>query len=172
MRYPLFLDVTGQPAVVVGGGSVATRKVRTLLAAHASVTIISPTASPAIRQFARTRRVRWLQRPYRRSDLRGARLVIAATDSLEINALVCADAKRQRLLVNCVAPPAAGNFIVPSLVCRGGVTLAISTGGASPAFAKRLRRDLERFLGDGYPALLKKMAKQRRAQRSRPTNAR
>ncbi|HUI07961.1 MAG TPA: bifunctional precorrin-2 dehydrogenase/sirohydrochlorin ferrochelatase [Verrucomicrobiae bacterium] len=183
MRYPLFLDLTGQPVVVVGAGRVATRKIRSLLAAGARVTVASPTATPAIRQLARRNRIRWLQRRYRRGDLRGARLVVAATNNPETNGRVCAEANRRRLLVNCVAPPAAGNFIVPSVVRRGGVLLAISTGGASPGFAKRLRSDLERFLGDGYPALLTKMAKQRRARvsgvgrnaaarrRSRPANA-
>jgi precorrin-2 dehydrogenase/sirohydrochlorin ferrochelatase len=165
MRYPLFLDLVGHPAVVIGAGGVATRKVRTLLAARARVTIISPAASGAIRQLARTKRVRWLRRCYRPGDLRGARLVVAATDDLAVNARVCAEAKRRGLLVNCVAPPAAGNFIVPSLVRRGGVILAISTGGASPAFAKRLRLDLERFLGDSYPALLKKMAANRKKRK-------
>jgi len=163
--------------VVIGGGTVATRKIRTLLAARARVTIIGPKATPFLRQHAsrpsdhgRTGgtpvpRVRWLRRNYRSGDLRGARLVIAATDDLGVNARVCAEAKRRRLLVNCVAPPAAGNFIVPSLVHRGGITLAISTDGASPAFAKRLRRDLERFLGDAYPALLKRMAANRKKRR-------
>jgi precorrin-2 dehydrogenase / sirohydrochlorin ferrochelatase len=162
MRYPLFLDVVGQPVVVIGAGRVATRKIRTLLAAHARVTVISPTASPSIRQFARAKRVRWLRRRFRRGDLRGARLVMAATDDLKTNGLVCAEAKRRGLLVNCAAPPAAGNFIVPSLVHRGGITLAISTGGTSPAFAKRLRRDLERFLGGKYPVMLKQMAARRK----------
>ena len=164
MRYPLFLDLTGQPVVVIGAGNVATRKIRTLLAAGACVKVVSPAASSAIRQLARTNRVHWRRGRYRRGDLRGARLVIAATDSLETNALVCAEAKHRGLLVNCIAPPAAGNFIVPSLVRRGGILLAISTGGASPAFAKQLRRDLERFLGDGYPARLRQMAKQRLAR--------
>ena len=121
-----------------------------------------------IRQLASrgSKRVRWIRRNYRRGDLRGARLVIAATDDPAVNELVCAEAKRRRLLVNCIAPPAAGNFIVPSQVRRGGITLAISTGGASPAFAKRLRRDLERFLSDGYPALLKKMVAERHGRRA------
>jgi precorrin-2 dehydrogenase/sirohydrochlorin ferrochelatase len=91
--------------------------------------------------------------------------VIAATNDLAVNELVCADAKRLGVLVNCIAPPSAGNFIVPSLVRRGGISLAISTGGASPAFAKRLRRDLERFLGHGYPGLLKKMRADRRVKK-------
>ena len=160
MRYPLFLDLTDQPVTVIGAGKVATRKVRTLLAAGARVTVVSPSATPALR---RLKTIPWLRRRYRRGDLRGARLVVAATDDLRVNEAVCAEARRRRLLVNCIAPPAAGNFIVPSTIHRGGITLAISTGGASPAFAKRLRRDLEQFLRAGYPELLKQM---RRARKS------
>ena len=168
MLYPLFLDLAGQPVVVIGAGKVATRKIRTLLAAGACITVISPMANAAIRRLARTKRVCWTRRQYRRGDLRGMHLVVAATDSPAVNELVCSEANRRRLLVNCIAPPSAGNFIVPSQVRRGGIALAISTGGASPAFAKRLRRDLERFLSDGYPALLKKMARKRRASSNTP----
>lgn len=163
MRYPLFLDLTGQPVVVVGGGQVATRKVRTLLRAGAAVTVIAPVLTPALR---RTKRLRRIRRCYRPGDLRGARLAIAATDDLAVNERVCREAARRRVLVNCIAPPAAGHFIVPSQVRRGGIHLAISTGGASPAFAKQLRRDLEEFLGQTYPARLKKMSAARRARTS------
>lgn len=164
MHYALFLDLKHQPVIVVGAGKVATRKVRTLLTAEALVTVISPTASTAIQKLAQARKLKWHRRPYGHGDLRGARLVVAATDNLAVNQTVCAEARRRRVLVNCIAPPSAGNFIVPSLVRRGGITLAISTGGASPAFAKRLRLDLERFLGSRYPALLKRMAKTRLAK--------
>jgi precorrin-2 dehydrogenase / sirohydrochlorin ferrochelatase len=164
MHYPLFLDLADQPVVVVGAGNVATRKVRSLLAAKAQVTLISPEAKATLRQLARRKRVRWVRRPYRRGDLRGASLAIAATNDLVINTFVCAEAKRLRVLVNCIAPPSAGNFIVPSHVRRGGISVAISTGGASPAFAKRLRRDLERFLSHEYPRLLKRMSADRRAK--------
>ena len=157
MRYPLFLDLTKQKVVVVGGGQVATRKIRALLAAAAAVTVISPEATTAIRRWAQAKRIRWVRRPYRAGDMRGACLVVAATDRDGINRRVCAEARRRRLLVNSAAPPSAGNFIVPSVIHRGGITIAISTGGASPAFAKRLRRDLERLFGRGYPALLKQM---------------
>ena len=166
MRYPLFLDLTNQSAVVIGAGSVATRKIRTLLRAEAIVTVISPQATVSIRRLAQTKRVRWLRRRYRQGDLRGARLAIAATDDLAVNQIICAEAKRRKLLVNCIVPPSAGNFLVPSLVRRGGISLAISTDGASPAFAKRLRRDLEHFLGDGYPQLLKAMSEARRAKKA------
>ena len=164
MHYPLFLNLTDQPVVVVGAGAVATRKVRSLLAASARVTVISPKAGAIIRRLAQTNRIRWVRRPYRRGDLAGARLAIAATDNRVVNESVCAEANRRRIFVNCVAPPSAGNFIVPSQVRRGGISLAISTGGASPAFAKRLRRDLEQLLGGGYPKLLRKMSATRRAR--------
>ena len=164
MRYPLFLDLTNQSAVVIGAGNVATRKIRTLLRAKAAVTVISPQATPVIRRLAQKKCVRWVRRRYRRSDLRGARLAIAATDDAEVNQVICLEAKRRNLLVNCITSPTAGNFFVPSLVRRGGISLAISTSGASPAFAKRLRADLEHFLGDEYPRLLKAMTAARRAK--------
>ena len=162
MYYPLFLNLTDQPVVVVGAGAVATRKIRSLLAANARVTVISPKANATIRRLAQTKRIRWMRRSYRRGDLAGARLAIAATDNRVVNESVCAEAKRRKIFVNCVAPPSAGNFIVPSHVRRGGISLAISTGGASPALAKRLRRDLEHFLGGGYPTLLRTMSASRR----------
>ncbi len=166
MRYPLFLDLTNQSAVVIGAGSVATRKIRTLLRAKATVTVISPAATAPIRRLAQTKRVRWVRRRYRQGDLRGAYLVIAATDDFAVNQAICKEAKRRNLLVNCVAPPSAGNFFVPSLVKRGGISLAISTDGTSPAFAKRLGRDLEHFLGGEYPQLLKAMSEARRAKKT------
>ena len=167
MRYPLFLDLAGQRVVVIGAGNVATRKIRTLLAVSAVVTVVSPNASEMIRRLAQTKHIRWLRRRYRRGDLRSMWLAVAATDDLSVNTLVCAEAKRRKLLVNCIAPPAAGNFIVPSQVRCGGITLAISTGGTSPAFARRLRRDLERFLGHEYPQLLKEMGAARHAKKAR-----
>jgi len=171
MRYPLFLNLTGEKAVVIGAGRVAERKIRSLLTAGAEVTVISPKATAALRHFARARKVRWLRRRYRVGDLRGARLVIAATDSEQINQHVCAEAKRRRLLVNCVAPPDAGNFIVPSVVRRGNLTVAISTGGASPALAKLLRRELEQTLSGRYADAAAKMIKLRNTVSSRVTSA-
>jgi precorrin-2 dehydrogenase / sirohydrochlorin ferrochelatase len=147
MHYPLFLDLKGQPVVVIGAGKVAARKIRSLLAAGACVTAISPQA------YRLPKSVRWIKRTYRRGDLAGARLVVAATNDLRVNELVCAEAKRRKLLVNCIAPPAAGNFIVPAVARRGKLTVAISTGGLSPSLAKQLRHDLERILRTGYSRL-------------------
>src|SRR2546425_786571 len=98
MRYPLFLDLTDQPVVVVGAGRVAARKIRTLLQAKAKVTVISPQTSKAI---FRHKTIRLIQRAYRAGDLRGARLVVAATNDLAVNRRVCAEANRRGLLINC-----------------------------------------------------------------------
>jgi precorrin-2 dehydrogenase/sirohydrochlorin ferrochelatase len=162
MRYPVFLDLTDQVCVVVGGGRVAARKIRTLLAAKAKIIVICPDGSDAVRQLAEARRIRWSRRRYRSGDLRGARLVIAATDDQDVNRQICADAKRLNLPVNCIAPPDAGNFIVPALVRRGPVAVAISTGGASPALAKQMRRRLEDFVDGSYAELASKMRKLRK----------
>ena len=158
MRYPLFLDLTGQPVLVVGAGRVGTRKIRSLLSAGAEVRVVSPRATGAVRSWAKARKLRWLRRVYRQGDLRGVWLVVAATDSEGVNRRVSAEAKRRRRPVNCIAPPAAGNFIVPAVVRRDGISLAISTNGASPALVRKLRQDLERFLARGYVAQLKRMA--------------
>jgi precorrin-2 dehydrogenase/sirohydrochlorin ferrochelatase len=156
--YPIFLDLTGQPVTVIGAGKVAARKIRSLLAAGADVTVISPAALPAVQRM----KITWQRHCYRPGDLRGARLVIAATSDLAVNDAVCREARRRGLLVNCIAPPTAGNFIVPAVARRGGIALAISTGGASPAFAKLLRQELERFLAHGYVPRLRAMAATRR----------
>ncbi len=153
MRYPLFLDLTGQPVVVIGAGKVATRKIKLLLAAQASVTVVSPRAAKDIQRL----KIRWVRRKFRIGDLRGARLVVAATDDLDVNRRVCAEAKRRRLLVNCAAPPDAGNFIVPSVIRRGALIIAISTGGRSPTLAKRIRRELEQYLRDRYPDFVRQL---------------
>src|SRR5580704_13365695 len=105
MRYPIFLDLSNLPTVVIGAGRVATRKIRTLLKAGAAVTVISPKATAPIRKLAQAKRIRLLTRRYRKGDLRGARLVVAATDDLALNQTICAEAKRHQQLVNCVAPP-------------------------------------------------------------------
>ena len=138
---------------------------RPLLTCGAQITIVSPAALAPIRKLAEAGRLRWIKRVYKRGDLAGARLAVAATDIQAVNEQVCAEAQRRKLLVNCIAPPAAGNFIVPSQIRRGGLTLAISTDGASPAFAKQLRHDLERFLDGGYAALFQTMSAERRARK-------
>ena len=150
--YPAFLDLRGKRCIVVGGGSVALRKVEGLLEVGAAVTVIAPehVALPA--------EVSVLRRVYQPGDLAGARLVIAATNDSAVNAEVAREAEERGILVNVVDDPARCSFILPALLRRGALCLAISTGGASPTFARRLREQLEAQFGPEYAALLELLA--------------
>jgi precorrin-2 dehydrogenase/sirohydrochlorin ferrochelatase len=148
--YPVFLDIDGKRAVVIGGGPVAHRKAASLIEAGAAVTVISPEAVPAIKRLADRGLLTHKPRRYRKGDLRGAVVAVAATDDPSVNERVASEAKALGILINCATPPDSGNFIVPSSIKRGVLTLAISTAGTSPALSKRLRLDLEAFLGTRY----------------------
>ncbi|MGA2192456.1 MAG: bifunctional precorrin-2 dehydrogenase/sirohydrochlorin ferrochelatase [Nitrospirota bacterium] len=152
--YPAFIRLSGRRAVVIGGGPVASRKAATLLAAGASVTIISPSLSPALQRLADEGLVSYENRNYREGDLGGAFIAVAATDDPEVNLMAAGEAERLSILINCANPPDAGNFIVPSSVKKGSLTVAVSTGGISPALSKKLRRDLDLFIGAGYGPFL------------------
>lgn len=142
--YPAFLKLKSRKAVVVGGGKVAERKVSALLKAGAQVTVISPSLTPGLQKAVSGKKISYLPRLYRRGDLKGAFLTIAATDSPETNRRVSKDAPG---LVNVVDVPSECNFIAPSVVRRGPLLLAVSTSGTSPALAKTLRKELEKSYG-------------------------
>lgn len=152
--YPVFLDVTGRRCVVVGGGPVAEGKVTGLLAAGASVTVISPTVTGALAAAARAGRVSWRRRFYRRGDLEGAALAFAATGDVEVNAAVAAEGGWGGVWVNAADDPAHCDFILPSVLRRGALAIAVSTGGASPALARAVREELERHVGAEYATLV------------------
>ncbi len=137
-------------AVVVGGGRIATQKVAGLLEANARVTVVSPTLTSKLKALAGAGRITVIDRPYRQGDLVGAFVVIAATDDPATNKAIWREAEQRGCLVNVVDDPAHCNFIVPAVVRRGEVTVAISTGGASPALARRLRERLETLVGPEY----------------------
>jgi siroheme synthase-like protein len=142
--YPIVLDLDGVDVLVVGGGGVALRKVAALLGAHAQVTVVAPRIDGALRALA----VRVIERGYEPGDLDGARLVITATDDATVNAAVAADAERRGIFVNSADDPANCTFILPAVARDGAVTVAISTGGASPALASHLRDEIGRWLAD------------------------
>jgi len=142
MYYPLMLKVKGEPCLVVGGGPVALQKARALRRAGADVTAVSPTFSAGFRRL----RVRRIRRRFRPSDAAGRVLVVASTDSSATNRAVSAACRRRSIPVNVVDVPELCSFIVPSVVRRGPVVIAISTGGQSPPLAKALRRRLEALL--------------------------
>ena len=145
--YPAYIDLTGKKAVVVGGGSVAERKILSLLKAHADVKVISPYLTKRLEREKGKGGIRHVCRHYKKGDLRNAFLVIAATNSPRINEQVSRDAP---YLVNVVDVPDLCNFIVPSLVKRGPLTVAISTSGVSPAFSKSVRKELEKIYGPEF----------------------
>lgn len=149
--YPIFLvGLEEARCVVVGGGTVAARKVRALLRADAQVTVVSPNLCGPLRRLADEGQVQVLDRAYRTGDLREALLVIAATDDPEINEHVWEEAQARGLLVNVVDDPDHCNFIAPSVVRRGPLTFAISTSGRCPALSRHLRRHLEQELTPAY----------------------
>ena len=138
-HYPAFLNIAGLRAVVVGGGAVAERKAAQLLASGANVTVVSPDATPELERLAAEGRARLIRRAYAPGDLAGAWVAIAATDDVETQRKIRAEADREKTLLNVADAPELCGFIAPSVVERGPVTAAISTGGESPALARRLR---------------------------------
>ncbi len=156
--FPVFLDLEGRRVTVIGGGEVALRKVEKLLASGAVVTVIAPQLDRRLRDLAAVGQVVLEPREYRSGDLEGSFLVVAATSDEDINRAVAAEASRLNLLANVVDAPELCNFIVPSTIQREGLTLAISTGGMSPALAKQLRRKLEELLVPEYGPFLQLLA--------------
>ena len=155
--YPVYLDMRGRKALVIGGGAVGSRKAQTLLRAGARVTVVSPQASEAIQALAAEGRLTWHPRPYRASDLEAVFLVFAATDDPELNRRVQTDAVRANVLCNLADQPDRGQFILPSIVERGDLLVSISTCGQSPAVARRLRQELEDRFGEEYAPFLQLM---------------
>lgn len=152
--YPVNLDIRNRPCLVVGGGVVASRKVKTLVECGAVVTVVSLEFTEALERRAETSGVTLVRRAYRSDDLDGRFLVIGATDDEVLNRRVHADAEARCVLCNIADAPAICNFILPSVVRRGDLIIAVSTSGKSPAFAKKLRKDLESQFGEEYGRFL------------------
>ncbi len=158
LYYPIFLKVEQKLCVVIGGGTVAERKITSLLEAGARVKVIAPEVTERIKILAREGKIIWEERPYRSGDLKDAFLVIAATNNPQVQEEVFAEAEERKIFCNVVDKPALCSFIVPSVVKRGRLQIAISTSGASPALAKRLREQLEELFGPEYAEYLELMA--------------
>jgi precorrin-2 dehydrogenase/sirohydrochlorin ferrochelatase len=157
---------------VVGGGPVAERKVAGLLESGARLTVVSPSATDRLRDWSRADRVRLLLREYAASDLRGHSIVFVATDDGRVNADVARDARAAGVLVNAADDPAHCDFILPAVLRRGELTVAVSTGGASPALARTVRDELDAYLDrEDYTALARVAADARRTLRDRGTRA-
>ena len=155
--YPVNLDIQNRKCLVVGGGSVGTRKVMTLLECGAVVTVVSSDVAEELLELAEKKMIELKRRPYESSDIDGMFLVIGATDNEELNWQINKDAEHQNKLCNIADRPEACNFILPSIVNRGNLVIAISTSGKSPAFAKKMRQDLEKEFGEEYDEFLQLM---------------
>jgi precorrin-2 dehydrogenase/sirohydrochlorin ferrochelatase len=155
--YPVYLDIKNRNCLVVGGGSVGTRKVLTLLACGANVTVVSTAVTEKLKELSNKGLIRLKERSFQSADLDDRFLVIGATDSQELNFNIHAEAERRGLLCNIADRPEVCNFILPSIVNRGDLIIAISTSGKSPAFAKRLRKHLEKEFGNEYAEFLNLM---------------
>ena len=150
--YPLFMDVSGRRCVVVGGGGVASRKARGLLESGARVVVVSPEVTPEIDDMDVTVE----RRPYEPGDLAGCALAFAATDSREVNAAVARESEEHGIPVNVADRPAEGDFALPSVLRRGGLQVAVSTGGASPSLARRIRDAMEPSFAAEWESVVEK----------------
>jgi precorrin-2 dehydrogenase/sirohydrochlorin ferrochelatase len=144
--FPIFLKLTARPCIVIGAGHLAESKIESLRAANASVTVIAPQAGERIVGMAESGEIVWHQREYADGDLAGQFLVVAATDNPAVNRAVFAEAEAAGILINAVDDPPFCDFYFPSVVRRGDLQIAISTAGASPALAQRLRKEINALL--------------------------
>lgn len=159
MFYPMNLDLTGRRCVVVGGGQVAERKVMGLLAAGGRITLIAPRLTQRLLELARAGMVDWYELSYMQGMLQGMEplLVFCATDSIEVNELAAQEARDAGALVNVVTEPGTTDFTVPSSFRRGELLVTVSTAGASPGFARAMRRELEQEFPESFGPWLEKL---------------
>jgi precorrin-2 dehydrogenase/sirohydrochlorin ferrochelatase len=160
--FPMFIKLSGRRCVVIGAGPLAEAKIESLLRTGAVVAVIAPEATPEVQRLAATGKLHWLRRTFAESDLAGAFLAVAATASQEVNEAVFQHCRRLSVLCNAVDDPARCDFFYGAVVRRGALQIAISTGGASPALAARLRRELEEQFGGEYESWLAYVAERRR----------
>ncbi len=162
MRYfPINLDIRDKTVVVIGGGSVAARKCRQLLAAGARVKVIAPQLGKSLRSSLAKGLIAHLDRSYLNGDLAGAVLAIAATDDLSTNAAIAAEAAAASIPAAVVNAPQLGTFISPAIVSRGDLLITVSTGGKAPALSRQLRQELEKSYGPEYGKLVRLLAELR-----------
>lgn len=165
--YPVFLDIAGRPVIVIGGGEVAFRKIEVLLDAGAEVTVVSPRLHSQLESLVADGRVRHFAREYQPGDLEGYFIAFVGTDDTSANAAVAREGKERRVWVNAVDDTPNCDFIMPGIVTRGDLILAVSTSGASPAMARKMREELEGFLTEDYSRMLDLAADVRREIRER-----
>ena len=169
--YPIFIDLADRACLIVGGGVVAERKVEGLIAAGARVTVVSPIVTDRLAAWAAAGALVHVARAYRSGDLSSHDVVFVATDDAQVTSDVVGEARERRVWVNAADDAAHSDFILPSVLRRGALTVAVGTGGASPAIARVIREELERYFTDDYAALVDVAADARRELRRRGHSA-
>jgi precorrin-2 dehydrogenase/sirohydrochlorin ferrochelatase len=159
--YPIFLDIAGKPVVVIGGGNIAHVKVVGLLKAGAEVTVVSPELNAEMAALSAQGRFRHFERDYEPGDLEGYTLAFVATDDRSVNSMVADEGKARKVWVNAVDDPPYCDFIMPGIAQKGDLIIAISTSGRSPAMARKMREEIEKFLTDDWAAMLELAAEVR-----------
>jgi len=159
--FPMFVKLAARRCLVVGAGPLAESKIESLLRTGAEVVVVAPEATPRVQALAAGNKLHWLRRAFADGDLAGAFLAVAATSSPEINRTVFHQCRRRGVLCNAVDDPSHCDFYYPAVVQRGGLQIAISTGGASPALAARLRQEMEEQFAPEYADWLHDVAEKR-----------
>jgi precorrin-2 dehydrogenase / sirohydrochlorin ferrochelatase len=159
--FPMFLNLSARPCLVVGAGTIAESKIASLLEAGGRVRVVAPEATPQVRSWAQSNSIEWLQRSFQPGDLEGMFLVVAATSSTELHERMFEQATQRGVLCNIVDVPSLCDFYYSSVVQRGVLQIAISTAGQSPALAQRLRKQLEDQFGPEYEEWLAQLGETR-----------
>ncbi len=171
-RHPIFVDLAGQPVVVIGGGAVAERKIEILIESGARVRVVSPEVTDLVARWAEAGRIAVERRGYRAGDLDGARLAYAATSDPRVNESIRDEARRAGIWLNVVDQPDLCDFITPALVRRGDLTIAVSTNGRVPGLSKKIRQELEQQYGPDYADTVARLGDERaRARAARASSA-
>ena len=156
--YPVNLILDNKSCVVIGGGDVACRKIKGLIAAKAKVTVVSPELNEELLEMQNDGQFTWLKRVYKNGDIKGYALAICATDDERINKAAAAEANREKILINVVDRLRLCDFAMPAVIRRGDLLITSSTNGKSPAMAREIRRELEKFIDKGYAPFIEKMS--------------
>ena len=163
---PIYLEMKGRRCLVIGGGAVAERKIASLLEAGADVTVISPDASETVARWSKNQSIHFIARCYQPGDLADIELAFVATDIDAVNAAVYQEGRERAVWVNAADDPAHCDFILPSVLRRGDLTVAVSTGGTSPALARTIREELELYFTEEYEMLVRLAAEVREELRA------
>jgi precorrin-2 dehydrogenase/sirohydrochlorin ferrochelatase len=170
LLYPVNLNINEKLCLVIGGGAVALRKIRSLLDGGASVRVISPVLEPELKVLARRRKIDWIERGFVEGDLKGAFLVFAATDNRAVQDQIMEESAKYSVLINSADDPPNSQFHVPAHFRRGQMLVTVSTGGGSPALAKKIRLQLEKEIAQEYEAVVELLSQIRNRVVSQDNN--